>query len=230
MGILGILDRCPVRVAQAQFVDGTGDQKSIITAIRTIVTERKWVGRKQSNGTEFGSFGEFAIALAPYGMGARTQQALEFLRFLLLTLEFTAEWSQVLALTVRDPGRPPEMVTNGDSPVFVMSKSPTSSDRLLHRLRASPGIQARVFAGDISIYRGAVEAGLVRPLCRQLRGYDLADLEAASGRKPEGRCLLLSQLFEALGLETQCTFISRVLEPRLGPGLARGWRHKDDTR
>jgi hypothetical protein len=50
-------------------------------------------------------------------------------------------------------------------------------------------------------------------------------MAAALKKRAQGN--LLCELFEAMCADAQCAFIARVLEPRLGFGLAQRWRDGD---
>ena len=97
-------------------------------------------------------------------------------------------------------------------------------DRILLTLkRAHSEIFDDVCAGDISPRKGAIKAGLVAEPDRP-RGFGVCDFSAAVKLSTRVQGDLLWELFKALSLDAQCSLISRVLETRLGPELARRWR------
>jgi hypothetical protein len=53
------------------------------------------------------------------------------------------------------------------------------------------------------------------------------DLDRLRQLTPKSKLRLSCEFFDALDEDTRCGFISRRMEPRLGPGLAELWRNHD---
>ena len=76
-----------------------------------------------------------------------------------------------------------------------------------------------MFQGKISIYEAGVRAGIVKRYNSVRRGFSPDDLRAAAQWKPKRQVVVMRDLFEAMPLDAQCTFISQVLDAKLGEHL-----------
>jgi hypothetical protein len=224
MDVISRLLNNPFDVAQRHFA-GTGNKACVFTALNTILDAQLWLKREEANGQPFDSFAMCAIAPRPHGLEIRSQKDFELLRFHLMAEGKYAEWIEVLEATVRGPGRPKKNTINsGDSIVYVPSPSPTATDNILRKLKDHPDIVADLIEGKYTVYQGGIRAGVVRSPGRSKSGPVTCDFSAALQLPPGPQFVFLRDFFLSLPLNTQCTFIARVLEPGLHRGLAKHWR------
>jgi hypothetical protein len=197
----------PVKIVQAVLSEsGTSSLDVLVRALNTILDTKRW----QAGGFE--TFGDFAVALPPTGLGVRSTPPLKLLRYALLAGRHYTAWIAVLERTARGPGRP----------FYRVSTSTTACDRLLQTLkRDHPEHFARVCKGT-SPRSAAISAGLIESVTETERVHNL--IPRAALLPPDTQREVLCGLFIALDLEAQCELIVRHLEPRLGPGLAGKWR------
>ena len=156
------------------------------------------------------------------GLGI-TPDNLPTLRFILFKQDRRREWVDILRATRRLPGRPKNRTNSADF-AFEVRRSPTSQDNILRRLDEGSEELEDVFQGKISIYEAGVRAGIVKRYNSVRRGFSPDDLRAAAQWKPKRQVVVMRDLFEAMPLDAQCTFISQVLDAKLGEHLAKRWR------
>lgn len=203
----------------ADHLEAAGD------AFSAIINERLWEARVDRSGGPFQSFSEFAVAPPPHGLGVRTEPMLLVARNALLARHFYAEWVELLKRHIREPGHPKKVTSEEDFPRrYQVSKSYGSIDRQLITLeRNHSGLFTEVCQHLIMPRQAAIKAGLLPdPHAPSRNGA--CDFEAAKKFKPKAKVKLLRKLFHELGVDAQCTLIANVLEPVLGPDLARRWR------
>jgi hypothetical protein len=196
---------------------------SITAALEAIIERGLWQLNKP-----FESFGDFAVALPPDGLGVRSLDPLRLLRHALLTAGYILQWTEVLERTVRPHGRPRKKLANDEDfePFYTISTAATARDRLLLALkRDHPEHFAAVCALKLSPRAAALQAGVIAVGPSRYGGACNIVAAAALNKHAQGR--LLCQLFQAMSRDAQCALIARTLEPRLGFGLAERWRHGD---
>jgi hypothetical protein len=215
----------PVRVVQQAL--STSPQTRLDTvpdALDAIVGEQLW----QVGGT-FESFAEFAVAKQPAGLGVRSLPPLRLLRYALLSGGHFASWTELLERVAREPGRPPKKLVNGEGfeRFYTVPTATTARDRLLLGLkRHHPEHFAAVCALECSPREAAIRAGLIKISASHYGGA--CNIVAAASLKERAQGRLLCDLFSVMSPNAQCTLIARVLEPRLGFGLAQRWRDAPD--
>jgi hypothetical protein len=176
----------------------------------------------------FESFGDFAIALPPGGLGVRSVDPLRLLRHALLAAGYFHQWTEILERTVRPRGRPRKKLANDEDfePFYTIPTAATARDRLLLALkRDHPEHFAAVCALELSPRAAAVQAGLIAVGPSRYGGACNIVAAAALNERAQGR--LLCDLFQTMSIHAQCALIARTLEPRLGFGLAERWRNGD---
>ena len=196
---------------------------SMTAALEAIIEGGLWQLNKP-----FESFGDFAVALPPDGLGVRSLDPLRLLRHALLTAGYILQWTEVLERTVRPRGRPRKKLANDEDfePFYTISTAATARDRLLLALkRDHPEHFAAVCALKLSPRAAALQAGVIAVGPSRYGGACNIVAAAALNKHAQGR--LLCQLFQAVSRDAQCALIARTLEPRLGFGLAERWRHGD---
>ena len=200
------------------------DLTSMIGALDTVVQQNLWHDRLDAGGKPFESFGEFAVALTPNGLGVRSMQPLSVLRHALLAAGYFAQWTEILERTVRERGRPRKKLANDEDfeRFYTLPTSATARDRLLLALkRQHPEQFLDVCQLRCSARQAAIRAGLIAAPSRR---YGVCDFGAAKALKEPAQAKLLCELFRALSLNAQCTLLARELEPRLGLELPQRWR------
>jgi hypothetical protein len=211
----------PIRVVQDALSDvATMSLGSMTTALDAIVEQNLW---RQDR--PFGSFGDFAVALPPLGLGVRALAPLRVLRHALLDAGNFALWTDILERVARQRGRPRKKLVNDEDfvPFYTLPTAATARDRLLLVLkRGHPGLFKAVCECRISPRAAAIEAGLIAVGSSRYGGACNIKLAAALGQRAQGR--LLCDLFKVMSANAQCTLIARAIEPRLGCGLAEQWR------
>jgi hypothetical protein len=193
---------------------------SMTTALDAIVERDLW---RQDR--SFESFGDFAVALTPLGLGVRALAPLRVLRHALLDAGNFALWTDILERVARQRGRPRKKLVNDEDfvPFYMVSTAATARDRLLLALKRShPSHFKAVCECRISPRAAAIEAGLIAAGSSRYGGACNIKLAAALGQRAQGR--LLCDLFKVMSGNAQCTLIARAIEPRLGFGLAERWR------
>src|SRR5262245_59391371 len=216
----------PVRVAQqALSTSPQARPDTLLAGLDAILDEALWrVGGK------FDTFAEFAIAQQPAGLGVRSSPALKLLRYALLANGHFASWTELLERVVREPGRPPKKLVNdeGFERFYTVPTATTARDRLLLGLkRHHPEHFAAVCTLECSPREAAIRAGLIKA-GRSLYG-GACNIVAAASLKERAQGRLLCDLFNVMSPNAQCTLIARVLEPRLGFGLAQRWRNVESS-
>ena len=211
----------PVRAVQdALSATVTMSLSSMTAALDTIVDGHLW-----QQGRPFESFGDFAVALPPVGLGVRSLEPLRLLRHALLDGGHFAQWTEILERTVRPRGRPRKKLVNDEDfePFYTMPTAATSRDRILLNLKRNyPDQFAAVCERKLSPREAAIQAGLIAAGPARYGGACNLAAAAALNERAQGR--LLCDLFNAMSANAQCALISRALEPHLGFGLAERWR------
>jgi len=211
----------PVRVVQDSLsATATMNLGAMIAALQAIIEGNLW----QRDNT-FESFGEFAVALPPVGLGVRSLAPLRLLRGALIDAGHIACWTEVLERVVRAPGRPRKKLANdeGFEPFYTVPTASTSQDRLLLALKRNhPEHFAAVCELKKSPRAAAIEAGLLTNDPPRYGGACNIEVAARLSERAQGR--LLCELFDALSPNAQCDLIARKLEPSLGFNLAQRWR------
>jgi len=217
----------PVGVVQQYLTNGAQNYEAFERSLSLLASdETLWRERKWPDGRPLEGFGDLIVALPPHGCGIRNTAPLVLVRRVLVSGGYYGPWTDVVEKTMRKPGCPPKTLANSDSSerFYRVPTSSTALDRILLNLkRRNPEMFARVCAGECSPRQGAIKAGLIGGAGPK-RQYGACDLDAAAALAvgPQGR--LLCDLFRCVRLDAQCTLISRLIEPRLDPDLARRWR------
>jgi len=216
-----------IEIAQRAMADPSGAGLApLAAALQDIVEHEAW--RRDTavpSGALFPSFGEFAIAEVPYGLGLTSTPAARLLRHALFEVGLLGPWTEVLELIARKPGRP-EKPANREGFVrfYTVLTSTTSRDRLLLKLKPDhPEIFRKVCEGACTVREAGIEAGLVVAAKRDTLRFGVCDLEGAKRLSDKALAKLVGEVFGAATLNAQCTFI-KGLEVHLGPDLARHWR------
>jgi hypothetical protein len=214
----------PVKIVQSALSETVSmSLDAMVVALDQIVGESLW-----RNGRPFESFGDFAIALPPAGLGIRSVRPMKLLRHALLAGGYFAQWTDVLERTARERGRPRKKLANDEDfeRFYTVPTASTARDRLLLLLkRDHPEHFAEVCALKLSPREAGIRAGLITAGSSRYGGA--CNIVAAAALKERAQGRLLCELFEALCADAQCALIARVLEPRLGFGLAHRWRDGD---
>jgi hypothetical protein len=104
-----------IEIAQRAMADPSGAGLApLAAALQDIVLHEAW--RRNTavpSGALFLSFGEFAIAEAPYGLGVSSIPAARLLRHALFEEGLLRPWTEVLELIARKPGRPETLESRG---------------------------------------------------------------------------------------------------------------------
>jgi len=201
----------------------------LATGLESLIAHRQWGRIADASGAAFANFGIFAVAPLPHGLNVRSIPPLRLLRHALLFKRCYGEWVEVMELHVREPGRPKIELIGEDFPrSYKVSTSMNSIDRLLLTLkRKHPDAFAEVCALEIRARRAAIQVGLIS---EPQRRYGVCDVNAATRLPVEVQSNLLCDLAQALSIDAQCALLSRVVEQRLGPGLAQRWRESAHDR
>ena len=208
----------PIAIAQEALAEGRRDPSyHLADSIDRIVTEGLWYGN-----SSYPEFGEFAIALVrDGGLGVRSTTTAKRLKFALMESGHLREWTSVLVAIMRPPGRP-ETRNNDESfrPFYEVKTSMNVQDRALVTLcQKHPQVFEDVCQRKCTISAGAIKAGLKPSVPPRWQ----MDLEAIFGMSVDAQVVLLRELFNGLGQETQAVFIAQVFEGVLGTGLAQKW-------
>jgi hypothetical protein len=211
----------PARIVQDALSDTAGMSLQTMTdALDEIVSGVLW-----REGGPHASFGDFAVALPPAGLGVRSERPAKLLRHALLVGGHFAEWTDVLERVVRRPGRPHKTLANdeGFERFYTVPTAATTRDRLLLALKnLHPEQFAAVCAFECSPREAAIRAGVIKLSPSRYGGA--CNIVAAAGLPERAQGRLLCDLFKVMSPSAQCTLIARMLEPRLGFGLAQRWR------
>lgn len=220
----------PIAIVQNAMANpSAGGLASLSDAFEDIVRQQSWLSFTTSEGTLFASFGEFATAELPSGLGIRSRPAARLARQVLLDAEQYAAWAEILECIARKPGRPKNVVNGVDFRFYSVSKAPNSIDRLLLLLkRRHPKHFEAVCNRDCTPYRAAINAGEVIDNDKSSRAkprlrFGVCNIEAVGLLRATAQARLLHEIFKTMRLDAQCTFIANELEPALGPGLERKW-------
>jgi hypothetical protein len=149
------------------------------------------------------------------------------LRCHLVESGYFEEFTDYLDLVVRERGRPRRNLANSeDFHRFRQApRSATALEAMLMTLKwAHPEFFARVCARELSPRQAAIMAGIVPSNKSTNRTFGVLDFTAATCLNPAAQGKLLCRFFKVLPVDAQCALLSRVIEPRLGPGLATRWR------
>src|SRR5262249_26007955 len=187
-----------------------------------------WRERASAQGEKFSDFGQFAAATLPSGLGVRTRSAFLPLRAMLLDGPYYAEYTDCLQRFMLAAGRPRRILAKGEDfrRFWRISTSATSIERMLLTLkRDHPEQFSRVCALELSPRHACIAAGVLTASDTHNRlRFGACDMEAAARLNPRAQADLACELWEMLSVNAQCTFVSRSIEPTLGPGLAQRWR------
>jgi hypothetical protein len=225
----------PIAIVQNAMANPfAGGLASLSDAFEDIVRQETWRGLPTNNGNPFESFGDFATAELPIGLGICSRAAARLARNVLLQAEQYAAWTEILERIARKPGRPKSSVIDGDLRFYSISKAPNATDRLLLLLkRHHPNYFDAVCNGDCTPYRAAINAGEVvavdkSPHQKKSLRFGVCNIESAGLLSPPAQAKLLAEIFKTMRLDAQCRLIESELEPALGPGLAQKWRSRAD--
>lgn len=209
----------PIEIAQSALAEGQPEPgQDFYDSINDIVTKELWC----ASGT-FSDFGEFAIALPRNGgLGVRSVKIAKRLKFALMDDRHIREWTAVL-LRIKRPIGHPKTLNNDESfqPFYEVGTSMNSQDRALVALSDKyPERLEDVCQHKCSISAAAIQAGLKPspPAKCQI------DLDFIFGMHVDAQVVLMRNLFNRLGLETQAAVIAQIFEGVLGSGLAQKWR------
>jgi hypothetical protein len=216
----------PVRIVQAVIVGIVGaGEEGFAVAVEKILEAQLWQRQASKDGQVFTSFAAFAMAPRPAGLGIQSTLALKLLRRALLEGGYFAEWTQLLKLAMRTPGRPRTSQANdeGFNRFYTLSTSRTATDQILLGLEKQfPEEYACVCKGECTPYAAAVNAGLVPK--RTAPPQQRFDMEAISKLSEPRKRQLLRDVFKAVGLNAQCTLLSLDVGPWLELDLAGLWK------
>jgi hypothetical protein len=206
-------------------LDGSGSAggAALVEALAIIHEEKEWLKRPSSVAGSYASFAELACDRRPHGLGVNDQASYRLVRFGLRELKLYCSLAELNALLARTPGRPPTNNANDDGSWFLtIPTAKNSLDRILITLkRAHPAEYAEVCAGTLTPRQAAIRAGIVSAGART---NGVCDLAAAAHLSERGKFKVAKSFWNVMSLNEQCTFISRLIEPGLGEGLARRWR------
>jgi hypothetical protein len=213
----------PVRIVQDALSDTAGmSLHALIEALDAIVCGQLW-----QEDRPYASFGEFAVALPPAGLGIRSIRPAKLLRYALLVNGHFGHWTELLERVAREPGRPRKRLVNdeGFERFYTVPTATTARDRLLLALkRHHPEHFAEVCSLECSPREAGIRAGLIRVGGWYYGG--VCDIAAAAGLRERAQARLLCELFKVMAPNAQCTFIAREIEPHLDIGLASRWRER----
>jgi hypothetical protein len=207
-----------------------GGLAPLVQALNEVVNGELWRQASSADVDPFPSFGAFAVAELPHGLGIRTCAAARLARQALLDCGHYAAWTEILELIARKPGRP-KTRTNGERfEFYAMSRAATSADRLLLALKGGHHDHfARVCKGECSPFRAAIDAGIVSANLPRRLHFGVCDLERVASLRPKVQAKLLRHVFRAAQFDAQCEFIANELQT-LGPDLASKWREQSCPR
>ena len=90
--------------------------------------------------------------------------------------------------------------------------------------RRHPEIFAELQSGRLSWGDAVRQAGLSKRLPRMRLRYGAINIDALRKLGPSAQGRLLCEAFKNVGTEAHCRLMANVIEPILGPGLAKRWR------
>ena len=220
-----------VTVQQALADPSATGSVPLIEALDIVIRQELWREAISANGTPFESFGEFATAGFPQGLGVTSPSAATLVRCALFERCHYGPWTEVLGLIVRKSGRPKTPTNSSNSRFYTISRAATSSDRLLLELKnQAPKQFQRVCAGELTPYRAAVIAGFVAPPKSERKlHFGVCDIEGLKRLKPKVQYRLVRMIFRVAHLDAQCQFLANelaTLDPQLGPRWRERWSHK----
>jgi hypothetical protein len=195
------------------------DKNEAIDALDATVRQSLWGSRHQC-------FADFVLGVRPAGLEVRSLEELEYLRELLLHARYYAEWVELMERTMRQQGRPRKNLTNGEvfPRFYSLDRSPNAQDRMLLNLKNKhPDEFANLCKSKGAIRQAAIKAGVIVVANKKALRFGVCDVTAASRLSETTKARLLRELFLALGVNAQCTFL-KGLEAGLGPDIARRWR------
>ena len=211
--------RDPVKLAQQMLAAGVpAIGPTIFKAIDEIVSSELWLAGRTADGERFGSFGLFAHARQPHGLGVRDEESFWWIRAALLGGDHYAELADVIAVCAKERGRPRENVTGDDiSPFLTITKGQNCLNYILRRLkREHPDVLDAVDKCELTPAQAARQVGIVKPPPQQA-----SDEKALNG---------LWELFSNATVEAQCALLEAVGAAIDEPRLAVRWRVHWDRR
>ncbi len=216
----------PIKFVQVALTDPKSvGPAALITALDEIVELKLWLSATSASGSPFDSFAEFAVASAPHGLGVRCQVGARLVRHALFEGGHLSQWTDLLEKIARKPGRPTISTNSDDYRFYTVSRAKTSRDRLLLALkREYHEYYCKVCEGQCSPYRAALDAGLVEPNGTTSLWLDVHNHIAAKKLKNKKQARVLRDMFRSSSLDAQCALLANVLDPHLGPDLAKRWR------
>jgi hypothetical protein len=134
----------------------------------------------------------------------------------------------VLERIARERGRPRKNLANDEEfqRFYTVPTASTARHRLLLTLkRDHPEHFAEVCDLKVSPREAGIRVGLIKDSSWRYGGACNIAMAAALKQRAQGD--LLCELFGVMSADAQCALIARVLEPRLGFGLAQRWRDGD---
>jgi len=131
------------------------------TALEAIIQDKLWQADRP-----FETFGDFAVALPPIGLGVRSLQPSRILRHALLSAGYFSQWTEILERTVRQRGRPRNKLANDEDcrsqtpwrpfgqPVWNSTIAAPLSGKVQPCIRVSPGLpdDLRVASNTIALF------------------------------------------------------------------------------
>jgi hypothetical protein len=196
---------------------------NLVDAVDTIVTAKMWRGRSSPAGGHYEAFGDFAVDHCPHGLGVDCSSSFKMMRFALLQNCHYREYTDLLDCCVRSPGRPPNTLVGDDGFNLAVSTSRNSLDRILLTLKRKHPVEFdTVCKRQLTPREAARRIGLLPS--EQRREFGVCDLAVVGTLTARAQGRLLVKLFEVVGIDAQCTLVSRAIEPLLGHGLAQRWR------
>jgi hypothetical protein len=216
----------PVSEVQDQLVARSLGVQRFADALDATLQRGLWRERVSASGEPFVNFGEFAVALQPNGLGVRSENAFLILRHPLLSAGYYHEFTQLLERVAREPGRPKiNLSIKDDFPRFhQIPRSFTSTERMLIELkRKHAELFEEVCAHALTPRQAAIKAGFVAP-CPTKESLSVEDITKSLNACEQIQ--VCGCFFRALTIEAQREFITLVLEPTLGAGLADRWRNQ----
>jgi hypothetical protein len=214
----------PIKIVQHALSDTVSmSLDAMVVALDKMIGENLW-----REGRQFDSFGDFAVALPPAGLGVLSVRSMKLLRHALLSGKYFAQWTGVMERIARERGRPRKKLANDEDfeRFYTVPTASTARDRLLLTLkRDHPEHFAEVCTQRVSPREAGIRVGLITAGSSRYGGA--CNIAAAAELKVRAQGNLLCELFEAMCADAQCALIARVLEPRLGFGLSQRWREGD---
>ena len=105
--------------------------ETVSNAFHDIVARQLWHNSIDATGKPFESFGAFAIAVSPHGLGIRSVPAARLARYSLFEKRLFAPWTEILDLIARKPGNPSNSANSADCERFyTVGRTRTCRDRI----------------------------------------------------------------------------------------------------